>query len=74
MSLNGKGFTIEELFGSLVTELWPGFPFNSIESLFRVQWMDLLNFLVYELYYTREFMLKVLIQIQKTFETSWNGY
>ena len=27
-------------------------------------------FFVFELYYTREFMLKVLIQIQKTFETS----
>ena len=32
--------------------------------------MDLLNFLVFELYYTREFMLKVLIQIQKTFKIS----
>ena len=33
--------------------------------------MDLLNFFVFELYYTREFMLKVLIQIQKTFKTNW---
>ena len=32
--------------------------------------MDLLNFFVFELYYPREFMLKVLIQIQKTFKTS----
>ena len=32
--------------------------------------MDLLNFLVFELYYTSKFMLKVLIQIQKTFKTS----
>ena len=32
--------------------------------------MDLLNFLVSELYYTREFMLNVLIQIQKTSKTS----
>ena len=48
----------------------PGFPFNSIENLFRVQWMDLLNFFVFELYYTREFMLKILNQIQKTFKTS----
>ena len=32
--------------------------------------MDLSNFFVFELYYTREFMLKVLIQIQKTFKTS----
>ena len=30
----------------------------------------LLNFSVFELYYTGEFMLKVLIQIQKTFKTS----
>ena len=30
--------------------------------------MDFLNFFVFELYYTREFMLKVLIQIQKTFK------
>ena len=44
MSFNGKGFTIEGLFRSLFTELWPGFPFNSIENLFEVQWMDLLNF------------------------------
>ena len=36
--------------------------------------MDLLNIFAFELYYTREFMLKVLIQIQKTFETSWKGY
>ena len=36
--------------------------------------MDLLNFFVFELYYKREFMLKVLIQIQKTFKTSWKGY
>ena len=33
--------------------------------------MDLLNFFVFELYYTREFILNVLIQIQKTFKTSW---
>ena len=32
--------------------------------------MDLLNDFVFELYYPREFMLKVLIQIQKTFKTS----
>ena len=64
MSFNGKGFTIQGLFRSLFTEL------NSIENLFRVQWMDLSIFFVFELYYTREFMLKVLIQIQKTFETS----
>ena len=32
--------------------------------------MNLLNSFGFELYYTREFMLKVLIQIQKTFETS----
>ena len=70
MSFNGKGFTVEGLFRSLFTELGPGFPFNSIENLFRVQWMDLLIFFVFELYYTREFMLKVLIQIQKTFKTS----
>ena len=44
--------------------------FASIENLFRIQWMDLLNFFVFELYYTREFKLKVLIQIQKTFKTS----
>ena len=31
--------------------------------------MDLSHFFVFELYYTREFMLKVLIQIQKTFKT-----
>ena len=30
--------------------------------------MDLLNFFVFELYNTREFMLKVLIQIQRTFK------
>ena len=36
--------------------------------------MDLLNFFVFELYYTRELMLKVLIQIQKTFKTSSKGY
>ena len=70
MSFNGKGFTIEGLFGTPLTELLPGFPFNSIQNLVRVQWMDLLNFFVYELYYTREFMLKVLIQIQRTFKTS----
>ena len=70
MSFNGKRFTIEGLFIRLFTELWTGFPFNSIENLCRVQWMDLLNFFVFELYYTREFMLKVLIQIQKTFRTS----
>ena len=74
MSFNGKGFTIEGLFRSLFTELWLGFPFNSIENVFTVQWMDLLNFFVFELYYTREFMLKVLIQMQKTFKTSWKGY
>ena len=28
MSFNGKGFTIEGLFRSLFTELWPGFPLN----------------------------------------------
>ena len=32
--------------------------------------MDLLNAFVFELYYTREVMLKVFIQIQKTFKTS----
>ena len=32
--------------------------------------MDLLIFFVFELYYTTDFMLKVLIQIQKTFKTS----
>ena len=32
--------------------------------------MDLLNFFVFQLYYTREFMLKVLIQIRKAFKTS----
>ena len=36
--------------------------------------MDLLNFFVFELYYTRECMLKDLIQTQKTFKTSWKGY
>ena len=37
--------------------------------------MDLFkNVFVFELYYMREFMLKVLIQIQKTFKTSWKGY
>ena len=70
MSFSGKGFTIEGSFRSLCTELWPGFPFNSIENLFRAEWMNLLNFFVFELYYTREFMLKVLIQIQNTFKTS----
>ena len=70
MSFNGNGFTIEGLFRSLFTELRPDFLFNSIENLFRVQWMDLLNFFVFELYYTREFMLKILIQIQKTFKAS----
>ena len=70
MSFSGKGFTIEGLFKSLCTELWPGFPFNSIENLFRVEWMNSLNFFVFELYYTTESMLKVLIQIQKTFKTS----
>ena len=30
--------------------------------------MDLLNFFVFQLYYTREFMLKVLIQIHKAFK------
>ena len=74
MSFNDKGFTIKGLFRSLFTELRPGFPFNSIENLSGVQWMDLLNFFVFELYYPREFMLKVLIQIQKTFKTSWKGY
>ena len=38
--------------------------------VFKVQWMDLLNFFVFELYYLREFMLKFFIQIQKTFKTS----
>ena len=38
--------------------------------VFKVQWMDLLNFFVFELYHLRELMLKVLIQIQKTFKTS----
>ena len=38
--------------------------------VFKVQWMDLLDFFVFKLYYLREFMLKVLIQIQKTLETS----
>ena len=38
--------------------------------VFKVKWMDLLNFFVFKLYYLREFMLKVLIQIQKTFKTS----
>ena len=74
MSFSGKEFAIEGLFRSLCTELWPDFPFNSIENLFRVQWMDLLIFFAFELYYTREFMLKVLIQIQKTFKTSSKGY
>ena len=32
--------------------------------------MDLLNFFVFELYYAREFMLKVFNQIKKTFKTS----
>ena len=36
--------------------------------------MDLLNFFVFELYYTRGFMLKVLNQIQKTFKTSLKCY
>ena len=31
--------------------------------------MDLSIFFVFELYYLREFMLKVLIQIQKNFKT-----
>ena len=31
--------------------------------------MDLLNVFVFELYHTTEFMLKVLIQIQKTYKT-----
>ena len=70
MSFSGKEFTTEGLFRSLCTELWPGFPFNTIENLFRVEWMDLLNFFAFELYYKREFMLKVLIQIQKTFKTN----
>ena len=65
-----KEFTIEGLFRSLFTELRPGSPFNSIENLFRVQWMDFVKFFVFELYYTREFVFKVLIQIQKTFKTS----
>ena len=31
MSGNGRGFTLEELFRSSFTELWPSFLFNSIK-------------------------------------------
>ena len=40
MSGNGKGFTLEELFRSAFTELWPSFPF----IFFKVQWIDLFFF------------------------------
>ena len=33
MSGNGKGFTLNELFRSRFTELWPSFPFNSISKV-----------------------------------------
>ena len=36
MSGNGKGFTLEELFRSPFTELWPSFPFNFITNFFKV--------------------------------------
>ena len=31
-------------------------PFNSIENFFRVQWMDLLIFFPFEVYYKKEFV------------------
>ena len=36
MSGNGKEFTLEELFISPFTELWPSSPINSIKNCFKV--------------------------------------
>ena len=56
MSFNGKRFTLEGLFRSLFTELWPSFPLVQLKifqlKIFQSSVGGLLIFFSFELYYS----------------------